>query len=265
MKSPLVALALLAVTAVSVNADPHNLENGALIAHYVPDYQGYWDPCEVMWAFDPLTNCEDQINRIDVTGYEEVIWWVVAAFEEEKVVCGCQFGFSDYDPGIMYMLNWHPCYPPDGGLEICSPTWPGPLTGTAVVATGTPWAGNFVPVYVFNVYAYGYGPPGVVQLIPDPSVTNPFGGFGNCASPPERWDAALGGMGVNMDGTWVCWGPQNYVCCVGEECVLVQSAAECMALEGEFHPEWDSCGPPNPCTGTPVRSTSWGRIRATYR
>jgi hypothetical protein len=36
------------------------------------------------------------------------------------------------------------------------------------------------------------------------------------------------------------------VCCVDEQCFVMQET-ECLALGGVFHPEWDSCGPPNPC------------------
>jgi hypothetical protein len=197
--------------------------------------------------------------------YLSVVWFVIAAFSEEKQWCGVQFGMSDYNPEIMYYTAWGPCYPPDGGLELSSDGWPGPLEGTAFVSTGTPWEGNWLPMYWFYAYAYGYSGPGVVQLVPDPSVMVPFAGFGNCEIPAGVWDAALGGMGVNHPGTWICWSPDDYVCCVGEDCVIVHSEDECTALGGEFHPEWSSCGPPNPCLPSPVRITSWGAIKTLYR
>lgn len=250
MKRVLFALALLGVAVGGANAQPSNLAGGALIAHYDPMYIWSDAPCDDYFMY-PLTTCDDQLNRVDTSTYVEVTWYVIADWDtvEGKVWCGCQFGFSPYDPGIMYFLNATPCYPPDGGLEIASPGWPGPDEGTAIVATGAAWEGDMLPQYAFNAYAYGYGSPDVVQLVPDPSVANPFGGFGNCESPPESWDAALGGLGVNMDGTYVCGEPQveDFVCCVEEECIIVHAEQECIDLGGEFHPEWDNCGPPNPC------------------
>jgi hypothetical protein len=247
MKRVLFALALLGMAVGGANADPTNLDGGALITHYDPVYIWSEDPCADFYLA-PLTVCDDQGIEIQTSTYMEVTWYVVADFAEEKEWCGVQFGLSDYDPGIMYFLNWMACYPPDGGLEIASPGWPGPLQGSAIVSTGAPWLGDMVPVYAFNAYAYGYGAPGVVQLIPDPTVAIPFGGMGNCASPPEKWESALGGMGVNMPGTWVCWTPvqDDYVCCVGELCYIVHSEDECTAMGGVFHPEWNTCEP-NPC------------------
>jgi hypothetical protein len=40
--------------------------------------------------------------------------------------------------------------------------------------------------------------------------------------------------------------PVPHVCCVGEACLIV-FAEECAEMGGIWHPEWDSCGPPNPC------------------
>jgi hypothetical protein len=41
-----------------------------------------------------------------------------------------------------------------------------------------------------------------------------------------------------------------HVCCVDGTCSLV-SQGECEEAGGVFHPEWDSCGPPNPCAVGP--------------
>jgi hypothetical protein len=55
------------------------------------------------------------------------------------------------------------------------------------------------------------------------------------------------------------------VCCVGVTCSLVQEG-ECAALQGEWHPEWESCGPPNPCdVYTPAEGTTWGGVKARFR
>jgi len=58
--------------------------------------------------------------------------------------------------------------------------------------------------------------------------------------------------------------PINHVCCVGEVC-YIRDFDDCEAMGGEFHWEWDSCEPVNPCETTPTRKTSWGVIKSTYR
>ena len=59
--------------------------------------------------------------------------------------------------------------------------------------------------------------------------------------------------------------PAVHVCCIGEECLLTDHQ-HCTDLGGEYHFEWDSCGPPNPCEGgTAASETSWGRIKSTYK
>ncbi len=258
---------MLTIALESAHADPHDLTGGALIAHYNP---GYWSyryptmPCELYFQVDPLTQCEDQNNMIAVSSYLPVVWYVVAAFEEDKEWCGVQFGLSDYPPNIMLFTEGGPCFPNDG-LEIPSLNWPGPNEGTAFVVTNDPWQGNFLPVYYFIGYAYSYYGSGVMQLVPDPSVSNPFGGFANCLSPGQLFDAALGGMGINEQGTYVCWSQVDYVCCVGQDCVLVQSEDECTLQGGVFHPEWHDCGPPNPCIPTPTTPSTWGVIKNLYR
>jgi hypothetical protein len=98
--------------------------------------------------------------------------------------------------------------------------------------------------------------------------------------------------------------PVPHVCCVGETCLLVFEADcaalggiwhpeldscgppnpcalphvccvgeectllivyDCNALGGVFHPEWSSCGPPNPCQLTPALPDTWGGVKNLYR
>ena len=247
MKRVLFALALLGMAVGGANADENDLFGGALITHYSPDYICSDDPCGEFFIYGPITHCQEQVTEIMTPDFLEVCWYVVAAFGENKIWCGVQFGFDDYDARIMYFLGADPCYPPDGGLEIKSPGWPGPLEGTAIVSTGAPWDGNWLPVYAFKAYAYGYYGSGIVQLIPDPTVAIPFGGMGNCASPPEKWDSALGGMGVNDPGTWVCWEVEEGACCFGPICEM-REMQDCIDSGGD----WVG-GPcePNPCEPPP--------------
>lgn len=251
MKRVLLGLALLGL-AVGASADPTNLAGGVLIAHYEAALTLSEPPPEgVCAAYAPfaITTAEEQVNRIDTATYVMADWFIIAAWEEDKEFCGVQFGFDAYDPGIFTPVYYGACFPPTGGLEIPSGGWPGPEEGIAFVVTGDPWAGNYVPVYWFIGYAYGYGASGVMQLIPDPTVAEPFGGTGNCASPPEKWDAALGGMGINTDGTYVAPTPPpppEGACCLGTDCIIL-SEEDCLAAGGEWLGEGTECEPVNPC------------------
>jgi hypothetical protein len=118
----------------------------------------------------------------------------------------------------------------------------------------------------------------------------------------------LDGYGTNTGGTWTltyeitC--PSPRVCCLDEACYLVMEPecaamggvfhpewsscgppnpcalphvccvgeecyvvfeADCTAMGGEFHPGWDSCGPPNPCASTPATPDTWGGVKNLYR
>ncbi len=258
MKRVLLTLALLAFIVGGASATPDDLCGCALITHQVPQLQyTVGDGINLCpeYAAYAISSAEEQINRIDTGSVACINWFILAAFmEDDKEWCGCQFGFDTFQDGLVTFDFSDACYPPTGGLEIPSAGWPGPLEGTALVVTGDPWTGNYVPIYSFGGYAYGssYGfSPEIVQVIPDPSVANPFGGLGNCLAVPIKYDAHLGGLGVNMDGTYVeptpcdiyaacCYGP------LGEDCD-VTTLDECDALGGVWHEEWPDCGPPNPC------------------
>jgi hypothetical protein len=58
--------------------------------------------------------------------------------------------------------------------------------------------------------------------------------------------------------------PQLRVCCVGQECFVVY-AEDCALMGGVFHPEWNTCGPPNPCAATPSGPDTWGGVKNMYR
>jgi hypothetical protein len=257
MKRVLFALALVGLVA-GAGADENDLSGCALITHYVPEMTYSEDPgvmCSEYLSMYAIGSAPEQVNRIDVATYVLANWFIIAAHTEDKTWCGAQFGFDNYPASIFGLGFWGPCYPATGGLEIPSvtPPWPGPGAGTALVVTGDAWVGNYLPQYYFGGYAYGYGGMGVMQLIPDPTVANPFGGLGNCLSPPVKYDAHLGGMGINTDGTYVepTFVEPEAVCChdgmggVGEICEIVTQAV-CNSLGGEWYEMLTSCTP-NPC------------------
>lgn len=58
--------------------------------------------------------------------------------------------------------------------------------------------------------------------------------------------------------------PPVKVCCVGQDCYVI-TEDECGSMGGVYHPEWDSCGPPNPCEATPTGHDTWGGVKSLYR
>ncbi|MCK4304881.1 MAG: hypothetical protein KAY24_11640 [Candidatus Eisenbacteria sp.] len=148
-----------------------------------------------------ITSCHDQNTTVQTSSACCVSWYLVAAFEEDKEWSGVQFGFSDYDPNIFMFERARACFPPNSAsIQYTTGGWPGPLSGVTL-STVVPWEGNWLAVFAFRTYVYGYNGSGLAQLIPDPTAAVPFGGFRNSASPPEKGDAALGGLGVNQPGT----------------------------------------------------------------
>ena len=96
-----------------------------------------------------ITQAPEQVNRIDGPD-ADAIWFVLAAWHEDKEWCGVQFGFGDYDPNLFGVLEYWPVFPVEG-LELPTSNWPGPSSGTAFVTTGNPWTGNYEPVYFFRL------------------------------------------------------------------------------------------------------------------
>lgn len=57
----------------------------------------------------------------------------------------------------------------------------------------------------------------------------------------------------------------TFVCCVGHECLLLETEGECTGMGGAWHPEWTSCND-DPCDiYTPADPNSWGQIKNAYR
>ncbi|MCK4306458.1 MAG: hypothetical protein KAY24_19610, partial [Candidatus Eisenbacteria sp.] len=222
------------------------LVNGVFIAHYVPELAYTEAPDDACGDYDQyaITAAEDQLTRIDNDGTLST-WFVLAAWNGEREFCGTEFGLADFDPDIYAFYGYDACFPVQG-LQLPTGNWPGPVEGIALVATGTPWSGNFVPVYYFTGYAYSGET--VIPLGIDPDPSKLFGGFANCAPAPEAWHAiCFGAMGINTPGAECDPNdpPPEYACCMGEACQLL-TLEECLDAGGQWRFGIDSCNP-NPC------------------
>ena len=241
MKRVLLSILALGLVTSSSWADSSNLSMGSLIAHYVPELGYSSDPPACGWCLEyeatyAISSFEAQNNRI-----------------EEKVWCGTEFGFGDFNPAIFGFIEWAGCFPEGGGLEIPTAGWPGPNEGIAFVVTGTPWEGNFESVMWFGGYAYGNYGSGVIPIAIDPPTN--FAGFSNCVTPPQPYEVPadrLGGLGINTDGIYVepPPPPPHGACCVGFDCYEVPEE-ECIQMGGTWLGPDVLCEP-NPCIPIPL-------------
>jgi len=248
--SAVIACALVGVAV----ADPNDLSGGVLVTHFDPEWFSYtYDPpaggwCEMYSAY-PIHGLEEVNAQIMSEG--AWIWFVLAAWEsEDKVWCGTEFGFGAYDPNPWVFYEYAPCFPVNG-LEIPTPNWPGPNEGTAFVTAGDPWMGNWVPVYYFAGYNYGYAYGAtIIQIDVDPPTA--FCGFANCLNPPDVYAVDpwwRGGMGINMPGYVPGTVPPAGACCLPEPpgaCEFLYGV-ECEMAGGTWLGAGIPCEPVNPC------------------
>ncbi len=251
MRKVLLTLALLGL-ASGAWADPAILSGGVLVAHHVEALPWSSDVPAAGWcgAYAPfaINDLAQVVNQLS-GGLDT--WHVLAAWDgEAKVWCGTEFGFGAYDPSLMDLQGYGPCFPV-AGLEIPTPGWPGPNEGTAFVTTGDPWNGNWLPVYFFGGYSYDYSYGSTVIPI---SVDPPTGfcGFSNCENPPLVFSVGpmgRGAMGINTPGVTPMFEvPEPWACCftTAPYCRMLEELP-CTLQGGVWlGPEW-TCEPVDPC------------------
>ncbi len=229
---------------------PEDLIDGVLIGHYESAIQFTTDPPPEGWGDHFLNNyaiegCEEQNNELPFN--EAVVWYVLAAWTDPKEWRGAEFGFGWYEGEAFEFVDWGPCFP-GTGLDISGPDWPGPSSGTAILADeGAAWTGNYQPIYYFTGYTYDVFGPQVMELTPNPMTG--FGGTYNAEDPPVAYEAmCLGGMGIGTPGIPCCPppGPESYACCLPSGECLVLTEAGCEATGGISMTAFDNCDP-NPC------------------
>lgn len=251
MRRVLLVLALLGLTlganVDSIKADQTDLSNGVLITHAPANfvYSAGMDWVSEYDATYAITSCAEQVNTMPITGAatSPTLFYVIDAWQEDKLFCATEFGISaDFD-GQFYFTEYGTCHP--SALENSTGGWPGAGEGTAVVAAGIQFTGNYVPAYYFLGYAYY---DSKIQLDVDPAQD--FGGFGNCAIPAQVWDATcFGAVGIGAEsGNYCCPGgtvDPEAVCCTDGACTIVTEAV-CTAGGGTWFEELTECDP-NPC------------------
>ncbi len=218
-----------------------DLSAGVFIAHSpaTAQYSPGMDWCQEYADQYAITSTEEQYPRIDSYG-DVKIWYVLGAWEEERGVCGYEFGLGDFDPTVFYFTEWGNCSL--GGSEFSTSNWPGPNEGTSLGYSDT-MTGSIVPIYWFAGYAYYSG-----QVPLTVNSDTGFGGFKNCLDPVHSFDATcFGALGVNTDGVecHVGGGAEESACCIGTDC-YIYSEEDCTLAGGVWQGADISCDP-NPC------------------
>jgi hypothetical protein len=248
MKRVLLALALLGMVA-GAGADPNDLSGGVLITHAPANfiYSPGMNWCAEYATQYGITSCDEQVTNMPVTGsaLESTLFYVVAAWGEAKTWCGTEFGISPEFDGLFYFGEYGPCLV--NNLENSTGGWPGAGEGTAVVATDTPWDGDFVATYYFVGYTYY-----TTRVALDVDPAQNFAGTGNCDVPAVVWDAVcLGAVGTGDDpGMFCCPNPPvPEACCIDYVCYML-TEYECGVAGGDFYAGMDcatfECPQPEP-------------------
>lgn len=243
MKRVLLALALLGLVA-SANADPADLAGGVLITHTPAGhiFSPGGDYC-LDYAQYGIASCEEQnTNMVSGGTTQHMFFYVVAAFAEDKVWCGTQFGIGDVTGSDNFFY-----FVAGGDANICLPNalsttsgagFPMENEGIAIVATDTPWAGNFLPIYWAECYSYYAGGDYEVPLGFYPGDP-PLAIFGNCDVPSIIWDIdCLGVMGIGAVAGAACCPdiPVFGACCFEDGSCLDLTEYECLSTGGtEWH------------------------------
>ncbi|MCK4412316.1 MAG: choice-of-anchor J domain-containing protein [Candidatus Eisenbacteria sp.] len=204
------------------------------------------------WMITPVINLEGA-SGIVVSFQHNMAYWGDCTDPMQVL-----YSTTDTDPASFTLRLDYTCDLPNPLCGTSTLEIPGLASDHVYVAwryQGT-YAGSW---YVDNVDIVELVVPMYACCFPD----------GSCQDLSEA-DCADGG-GVfypenNCDDVgFECPQPPQFVCCVGEECVITTEAG-CADLSGEWHPEWDSCGPPNPCEEpVPAETATWGAIKSIYR
>jgi hypothetical protein len=112
------------------------------------------------------------------------------------------------------------------------------------------------PVYYFGVYVYGATTITFKDHPSGPAQT----GVGYCEGNEAADFIGYGTVGLGgAPGANPIWG----ACCVDATCILM-TEEDCLDAQGTFAGDYVLCDP-DPCAATPVRESTWGRIKNLYR
>lgn len=199
-------------------------------------------------------NCESADTQINSWAHD-VVWTIYAAFPGNSSPRMKELSFGIEYLGMVVVHDSGPC----AGTDIPDAGWPATGTGTHLIWDSAR-TDRLVPVYWFAGYEY-YGDPGLFRLTPHPSLGGQF--TDDSAQPEVDEIAGYGSLGFNWDGTLPCpGGPITGACCTPDGTCTMTIEGDC---GHDWHGEWTSCAPDNPCEPSPVEPSTWGLIKNAYR
>ncbi|MCK4413709.1 MAG: hypothetical protein KAY32_09205 [Candidatus Eisenbacteria sp.] len=154
----------------------------------------------IMEEINEENNCRTDDLYVHWGETGPTVWYVLAAWQEEKTWAGFEFGLGGFDANIYEFVADGICQPENGSALAYyhdAQLWPSPNNGISVVLYSGLWHGNFQPLYWFAGYAYGEGviPIDVMPTTGMVAMLPPLGGVVSTTSPDR-----LGGMGVLTAG-----------------------------------------------------------------
>ncbi len=242
---------------------PH--ANAYLVPHVALDIE-YTTSIDDYSGMSNLRSC-DEISVSapvpDAGDLTPVVWYVLAVFEDSPgpiEMYGIAFGLGDYDATNFEIYRSGDCFF-NHTLELSTPGWPGPNTGTAVVGTDQYLTRDpITEIYWFASYVYGEAE---IPLDINPQVG--VGEIGTGDTPPvmdEIYTENYGRLAFGRQGYNPCEPiPAAGACCFAEQCEVV-TLEDCVAGGGEYMGDNTTCFPINPCE--PAQATSWGHLKQLY-
>jgi hypothetical protein len=204
-----------------------------------------------------LDQCPYQDVRLDgSSSAAPAVFKVYAAFPSTTPprLMGVTWGV-DFDLAGLNLAGSGMC----GDFELNDTGWPCSHCGSTVIWS-TPQTQILVPVYWFA--AYRAGDPSLFRLGPHPAQG---GMFGDDAVPSHLEPiTGYGAMGFDTPGIMVCPGTEAAgACCDGSGACTLVGQAGCLP-PSLWMGVGTSCDT-GPCLAVPVRQSSWGRIKYSYR
>ena len=118
---PIPGMAWMTLAAGVALGDATDLEGGVFIVHVATGIAQTDEPSEgwgdyYLASEDAIDSSEDQIARIDSGDWS--LWFVLAAWSEDKHFCGVQFSFEEYEASIFGFSSFGFSTPEDATKEF---------------------------------------------------------------------------------------------------------------------------------------------------
>lgn len=255
-QSSLAVLIFLSLAAGPALAGPNG--GGTLIVHDTGQTFSRWD--DMVWPAPPAS-CEAVDNQamVGMDMYNRAPFWqVCAAFPAGSSPRLKALAFGEHLTLGMFILGAEVPNPAED-FEIPQDGWPSADGGGIAISFLQVKTDLICEVYRFWGYAYYEGDIFATRTHP----TNQSIFVDDSTPPREDPIAGFSSLGFGVPGVTVC--PEAVgACCFADGTCLIRAESDCTPFGGVFLGDVHTCDP-NPCGPVPTQTTSWGKIKATYR